>query len=60
MFTPQMIIAAIDGIISLMGLITKITASAKRKTEWTPEEEQAVDAKIAQIGTAPWDKDTGK
>lgn len=60
MFTPAMIIAAIDGIIALMGLVTKVTASAKRKTEWTKEEEQAVDAKIASIGTAPWDQDTGK
>lgn len=58
--SPQLIIAAIDGIIALMGLVTKISDNAKQDHEWTKEEEQAVDAKIAQIGTAPWDQDTGK
>ena len=58
--SPALIIAAIDGLIALMGLVTKITANAKQDHEWTKEEEAAVDAKIAAIGTAPWDQDTGK
>jgi len=58
--TPAMILAALDGVISIMGLVTKLISNAKRTSEWTKEEEQAVDAKYAAIGDAPWDKDTGK
>lgn len=58
--SPQLIIVAIDGLIALMGLITKVTKNAKQDKEWTKEEEAAVDAKIAEIGTKPWDVDTGK
>ena len=58
--TPAMILAALDGVISVIGLINKLIANAKRTSEWTKEEEAAVDAKYALIGSNPWDQDTGK
>lgn len=58
--SPQLIIAAINAAMELIAWARKAAAEGKRTAEWTKEEEQAVDAKIDAIGTAPWDRDTGK
>lgn len=51
--SAAMVIAAIDGLMKLMALITGWVAQAKRSREWTPEEEDAVAAKMEEAFASP-------
>jgi len=48
------IIAAIDGVSKIIDLIVKATTAAKQSGELTPAEEDALDAKLAELMKQPW------
>jgi hypothetical protein len=58
--TPAIIIALINGAMAIIQLVPKWVSDLKQNAELTPEEEAALDAAIASIGTKPYDVDTGK
>lgn len=58
--SADLIIAAIQLGIQLIGYGTKAAQTLKQNKELTPEEERKLDQAIEAIGTAPWDQDTGK
>jgi hypothetical protein len=45
---PGLVLAGIDGVIRLLAFLNGLIAQAKRTKEWTPEEEQVVDAKMKE------------
>lgn len=58
---PAIIIAAIDGVIKLIGFIKSITANNAITAAWTPEERTQVDARWAGLLTSPaWQTDAEK
>ena len=54
---PAVVIAAIDGLSKLMVLLQGWIAEAKRRKEWTPEEEAQIDAQMEEaFKQAHWQK----
>jgi hypothetical protein len=58
---PAIIIAAIEGVIKLIGFIKSVTANNAVTAAWTPEERTQVDARWAGLLASPaWQTDTEK
>jgi hypothetical protein len=58
--SPAMVLAAIDGLTKLIALLQGWIAQAKRRREWTPEEEAAVDAAMEEaFRSSGWQKRHG-
>ena len=55
-----MIIAAMQLGLQLINWGKQAYEGSQQNTEWTKEQEERMDALIAQIGTKPEDQDTGK
>lgn len=51
--SPVVVIALLDGLMRLIGLVNGMVGEAKRNKEWTPAEEAEIDAKMEQAFKQP-------